>query len=697
MEKNEQLQQTDDHGNNGSQEPTKVEQKSTKWLVGTWYRVKSNTDKGISLSNKEDVIIIKPNGVRSMDGQEMLEKLDINEVERLEGTEQLFISKLEHNSAKKYTLTNLTSERITIRNYYTSDKNLFVPGFGTRNLNGRDLLDLDYLGWESQGLIKIVEETDEQKVQSSMAGSLIGLILILLFLLLIVGVPLALQGSTVITWPVIGIVTFITLAIVGVMFVYANRHNKDFAESTKNWITLLPGIILTLATGVVLPVLIVYVYGDALHGLTNGLLGTPPGSGSLGRFLQTAFITIASILPAFLFYLFGRQQGDKQRENFYREAMLLDPNVWSYSESKNKYGPLLDTVNDTGNSPLSIILLVTSTALLVLGWLITISPLGQPSDALNLFGFFEPNKESIFTFGFLGAYFFTINLVYRRYVRADLTPKTYAYITMRLITTFVLVWAVSLLPFPDGATGLSAIAFTIGIFPESALTLIQDYVNKITAQRRGQYQEQFSLKKLEGMNLYDQARLMEEGIENIENLAHHNLMELIVRTRIPTARLVDMFDQAILYLHLGLEDEANNSGTENDRAESPSEPDNRTLLKSLGIRTATDLLGSREEITAYQGNDGHADLVNKLDIIISALEDDEWLNYILSWRENSSTKYNETIDNPYKFYSIVSERVASMPRKRKRYLDKSGVPAAEPKVSEIVQTVSPESAAAPAG
>jgi hypothetical protein len=692
MGKLDQLQQTDIQSDRDMKEsPAEDENISTlerhKWERHKWYRVKSNDPKGIR--SKTDILIIQATGVRSINGQELLEKLDPREVEQLEGAEKLFISELELTTEKKYTLANLTSERITVRNYYTSDKNLFVPGFGTRNLNGKDLLDLDYLGWESQGLIKISEETDEEKVQSTIAGSLIGLTMILLFFFLIVSVPLALQGSAFITWPLIGIVTLIALVLVSIMFVFAGRHNKKFAEGMKNWITLLPGILLTLATGVGLPVLIIYVYGDAMHGLTNGLVGTPPGLGSLGRFLQTAFITIASILPAFLFYLFGRQQADKQRENFYREAMLLDPNVWSYSESKNKYGPLLDTVNDTGNSPLSIILLVTSTALLVLGWLITIAPLGQALDNLQLFAFFQPT-DNPFVFGFLGAYFFTINLVYRRYVRADLTPKTYAYITMRLITTFVLVWAVSLLPF---STGLSAIAFTIGIFPESALTLIQDYVNKLTAQRRGQYQEQYSLKKLEGMNLYDQARLMEEGIENIENLAHHNLMELIVRTRIPTARLVDMFDQAILYLHLGLEDEDDGPGTKEEEVGNPADPDNRKLLKSLGIRTATDLLGCKEEITAFQGNVGHAALVNKLDIIISAMEDDEWLNYILSWRENSSTKYSETIDNPYKFYAIVSERVASLPRKRKRYLDKLEAPA-EPKAPEKQRPAAPETASA---
>ena len=77
------------------------------------------------------------------------------------------------------------------------------------------------------------------------------------------------------------------------------------------------------------------------------------------------------------------------------------------------------------------------------------------------------------------------------------------------------------------------------------------------------------------------------------------------------------------------------------------------------------------------------------------MDDDEWLNYILSWRENSSTKYNETIDNPYKFYATVSERVASMPRKRKRTPDKI-VEIVTLDTKETKQIVSAEDAAAPA-
>ena len=183
-------------------------------------------------------------------------------------------------------------------------------------------------------------------------------------------------------------------------------------------------------------------------------------------------------------------------------------------------------------------------------------------------------------------------MIYRRYVRADLTTKTYAYITMRLLVTLVLVWTISTLPqFRTGSaleTGLFIVAFIIGIFPETGMALIQDQFRAITRQKLDR--DSFSLTRLEGINLYDRARLLEEGIENIENLAHHNLMELIARTRIPTPRLVDMFDQAILYLHLGLE------ADENEENGSKGKEDPRDLLKSLGVRTATDLIKCKDKL-----------------------------------------------------------------------------------------------------
>lgn len=608
--------------------------KSSKWRSGTWYRVRNRSEDIIELKTKNlpDTVfaLINPDSARVFTGEE-LEQIGQEFLHRLEREEKIVITELDHEQNKEYTIVNLTSKRITIKHNAFEDRNFFVPALGSRNINGKTLLDLDYTTWESQGLIQVEPMVDE--VTNSGAEAVNSLTITLLGIFLLISIPMAFFRIGAMSWKVIGIVTVVGVLVIAGTLLFTSRNNREFLNEFGNSLKLVPGIMLVVGLGFGLPAGIIFLYGDGQQLLQAHRFELA----SLGRFLQAGFISIASMLPAFLFYLFGRQQVTKQRENFYREAMLLDPNVWSKHEAKNKYGPLLNSVYDTGNSPFSILLLIISTALLINGWIIALSPIGAvSSDATDLIFFFTPDR-SPFTLGFLGVYFFTVNLIYRRYIRSDLTPKTYAYITMRLLITVVLVWAISTLPqFSAGSlleAGLSAIAFMIGIFPESGLTLMQDYFNKTITKRRGQDPDVFALTKLEGMNLYDQARLLEEGIENIENLAHHNLMELIARTRIPTARLVDMFDQSILYLHLG---------SENQKM--------RGLLKNLGIRTATDLLNCKKEINDLKDEDQYKDMVKKLQVIIPALKDDEWLNYIRNWRESTSLDNDSPIDDPYLFY-----------------------------------------------
>jgi hypothetical protein len=627
----------------------------SRWVANRWYRVKNFM--GDDLVSDKGYVVIKAKHARAISGRD-LEEFDQKKLSQMEGRETITIRELECDPDKEYTITNLTTERISIKHNLLPDTEFFVPASGSREVNGKTLLHIDYLLWESQGLIQIDPLPPAQGMAPSTTADLrIGLTITALFFFLVVSIPYALRSANVLAWIAIGISILATYFVVrGLYKSLTDVRKEEFNDNVKNWARFLPGITLILVTGIGLPLYFLKNYGPKTLDLT---------SLQASVLLQVGFISIASMLPAFLFYLFGRQQVREQRENFYREAMLLDPNVWSQNEARNKYGPLFNTIYDTGKSPLAVVLLVITTGLLVTGWMIALSPLGSLPDRKNILDFFVPPYASAFTLGFLGAYFFSINLVYRRYVRADLSPKTYAYLAMRLITTFVLVWAVSILPRLGTSEGLPALAFTIGIFPESALTLIQDYVNRLTAiLRKGRNQEQFALTRLEGINLYDQARLMEEGIENIENLAHHNLMELIARTRIPTARLVDMFDQAILYLHLGLE-------------EDESKPDStRNLLKALGVRTATDLLACRKRIAELE-DEKYNEIKKKLNIIVVSLQDDEWLNYIRCWRDNSSTKVKTPINDAYKFY--VRAIGIEDAKKKEETLKEAGTPREEPK------------------
>ena len=106
---------------------------------------------------------------------------------------------------------------------------------------------------------------------------------------------------------------------------------------------------------------------------------------------------------------------------------------------------------------------------------------------------------------------------------------------------------------------------------------------------------------------------------NIEALAHHDLVELMLMTRIPVPRLVDWTDQAILHLHVG----------EIDRGE----------LRRYGIRTASDLLNAytfapnRDEFLAIlDGEDGKP---KRLELIVQAMLDEAWMTNICFWHEDA--------------------------------------------------------------
>ena len=114
-------------------------------------------------------------------------------------------------------------------------------------------------------------------------------------------------------------------------------------------------------------------------------------------------------------------------------------------------------------------------------------------------------------------------------------------------------------------------------------------------------------------------------------MANHDLIDLLLETRVPAARLIDWMDQAILHLHVRLS------------------PDLRNALRRAGIRTASDL------VTVYDTHQGallstlgrnttwkEGQLENRLEVLVASLCDDEWMDYIRNWRAGSSI-YERTI------------------------------------------------------
>jgi hypothetical protein len=217
-----------------------------------------------------------------------------------------------------------------------------------------------------------------------------------------------------------------------------------------------------------------------------------------------------------------------------------------------------------------------ATVLLCVGWAMVVQPeLYRNFDLLGglpVSGRPELPVEAL-QFGFLGAYWFILQDVIRRYFRDDLKTAAYVSASARIILVVIVVTMVSLVS-TGSSTQLNVLAFFIGIFPQIGVQILKAGVNKVFKGVVPSLDSRYPLSELEGLTIWDQARLLEEGIEDMHGLVTANLVDVILGTRIPVDRLVDWLDQALLYLHVPAQYES-------------CFP--RAGLRSLGIRTATDL------------------------------------------------------------------------------------------------------------
>jgi hypothetical protein len=218
---------------------------------------------------------------------------------------------------------------------------------------------------------------------------------------------------------------------------------------------------------------------------------------------------------------------------------------------------------------------VLATALLTLGWAVVVQP--ELYHDFNLLGHlpFSGQPHLPYTallFGFIGAYWFILQDLTRRYFRQDLKTAAYVSASVRLIVVTITVATVALVPLGPPAR-LDVLAFFIGVFPQIGIQLLKAGTGKLLSQAIPSMTARFPLSDLDGLTVWDQARLLEEGIEDVHALATANLVDLLLGTRVPVNTLVDWVDQALLCLSV------------------PKEPGgHRDGLRMFGIRTATDLI-----------------------------------------------------------------------------------------------------------
>ena len=188
------------------------------------------------------------------------------------------------------------------------------------------------------------------------------------------------------------------------------------------------------------------------------------------------------------------------------------------------------------------------------------------------------------TFAFLGAYFFAIQMLFRRYVRSDLRGSAYVAIVVRVALAVIGIWAIGGIveamsqdPLLDITPAqLCLLGFVIGVFPVVVWRVIRSLRPRSSDSQFPDLESKFTLDGLDGLTVWHQSRLEEEDIENIPNMATADIVDLLVNTRLPAGRIVDWVDQAILLTHL------RESSTESGPVAAE--------LARHGVRTASSLL-----------------------------------------------------------------------------------------------------------
>ncbi len=168
-------------------------------------------------------------------------------------------------------------------------------------------------------------------------------------------------------------------------------------------------------------------------------------------------------------------------------------------------------------------------------------------------------------FGFLGAYAYSIGQLVRAYFTVDLTPNTFVAASVRMIVACVLTLVFSFaFTFVLSETDmrhqteeasvaiLPVLGFFFGYFPRKALLGIERLVGRLFGSLlRERQAESRALNRVSGMNLEHAARLEREGIDNIENLALAEPLEIAIRTGFSYRQVTTWIEEAWLRAHMG--------------------------------------------------------------------------------------------------------------------------------------------------
>jgi hypothetical protein len=297
--------------------------------------------------------------------------------------------------------------------------------------------------------------------------------------------------------------------------------------------------------------------------------------------------------------------------------------------------------------------LVICTVLMALGWIISLPPWhnvlqgtplrDQPVDWTKAL---YPDRSAVY-FAFLGAYFFGIQMLFRRYMLKDLRANAYVAISIRIVLAVVGTWVlveIARVLLPESValddSRILVTAFVIGVFPPVVWQFIQAFFKKVTfvGVFLPSVEAKLPLSELDGLTIWHEARLQEEDIENVPNMATASIVELMLNTRFSPNRIIDWVDQAILFMHLGSEQD---DGKTVEKF--------RSTLRAHGIRTASALVATYKWAGATSPLDGLLSVEGHSTVrtLVQSVQTNRNLHLINTWRGLTGIDWDNQSPAPY--------------------------------------------------
>jgi len=317
------------------------------------------------------------------------------------------------------------------------------------------------------------------------------------------------------------------------------------------------------------------------------------------------------------------------------------------------------------SEPEYLIGLAMLSGIVAAGWYMVFYPKGgvgladtiiQGADAAHLWAYLLSGLNPL-TAAFTGAYFWCVYALVRRYLDSDLYPAAFLQCAVQFVLALVLslIVAIGVPPVAqlgtaaagfvgDTASGLGShlsgaastaagvgpavqlqsnqpsgplppttidaitmlLAFIGGLSISAGFTqilsLLRILLKYIGLRAEQPLADQAHLTRLEGIDSWTEARLAEEGVDNVQALATAPLHRLVLRTHFTTQRVVDWVDQALLFVHTAEWPDSSGDTPDADRAPTKTSGDSAAqekrksdlfeALRCAGIRTGTDLLGA---------------------------------------------------------------------------------------------------------